>query len=218
MPTIVPAILEENIDSFLGKQSEIFKISGLQRIQIDISDGKYTPRRTLNLSDLDVLNPAYEWEAHLMVENPESYFFDAKLLGFNTVIFHFEAVSDKSKLVAFAEELRAYKIRPGLAINPETPVEEMLPYVDFFEQILILAVEPGYQGQEQAPAIVDKVQKLKKHLKNAIIEVDGSVNSSNIVSLLQAGADLLVVGSALYSDGLSPAQNFEKLEQVLPKT
>lgn len=218
MPTIVPAILEDNIDDFLDKQSEIFKIAGLQRIQIDISDGKYTPRTTLALSDLDVLNPAYEWEAHLMVENPQAYFFDAKLLGFNTVIFHFEAVEDKSKLSEYAEELRSYKIRPGLAINPETLVEEIFPYLEFFDQIQILGVQPGYQGQEQAVNTVDKVQKLKKHLKNAIIEVDGSVNSGNIVSLLEAGADLLVVGSALYSEGLSPAQNFEKLEQVLPKT
>lgn len=217
MPIIVPAILEDNIDSFLRQQAEIFKISGLQRIQIDITDGKYTPRTTVALSDLGVLNPVYEWEGHLMVDDPQLYFFDAKIVGFNMIIFHFEAVKDKTSLPALATELRSYKISPGLGVNPETPIEEILPYLDIFDQILLLGVKPGYQGGPQTLGVEHRVKELKIHAKNAIIEVDGSVNYSNIGSLCEAGAERLAVGSALHSDGLSPAQNFEKLVQLLPK-
>jgi len=215
MAQIVPSILEDNSAAFHEKLLEVLKIPEVRRVQVDISDGKFTPRKTVAVSDLDVLNPAYFWEAHLMVENPQEYFLDAKIAGFNSAIFHFEAVSDKKNLAQLAAELKKLKLEAGLAINPETKVEDIFEYAPLFDQILLLEVHPGYQGQTMQSGAMEKLEKLKKHLKNVKIEIDGGVKLDNGKAFAQAGADLLVVNSALYEAGethdQTPTQNFEKL-------
>lgn len=215
MAILVPSILEDTPENFYHKLTEILKIPEVQRIQVDISDGKFTPRKTVGVADLDVLNPAYFWEAHLMVENPKGYFLDAKIAGFNCVYFHFEAVADKNQLSVLVEELKKLKLLCGLAVNPDTRIEDILPYAADFDQILLLEVHPGYQGQKEMADAVARLQKLKNTLKNAKIEIDGGVKSDNIKELVRAGADYLVINSALFdpgSDGsFTPTQNFEKL-------
>lgn len=211
MAVIVPAILEADHDRFLSKVDQICKIPDLRRIQIDICDGKFAPHKTIGLNEIEVLNPVFEWEAHLMVEKPEDYFFDLKLLGFSCAIIHYEAVSDKTQLAKLADQIHQLKMTAGLAINEKTPVEDALPFADMFDQILLLEVDPGAQGQVEAPDTPQRLQKLKNSSKNLIIEVDGGVNLGNARELGQAGANFLVVGSALYAENASPAENFEKL-------
>jgi|SRR5579872_466862 len=214
MAQIVPSILEDTQEGFADRSAEILKIPEVQRIQVDISDGKFTPRKTLELSQIDLLSPAYFWEAHLMVENPGDYLLDAKIAGFNSAIFHFEAIPDKTNLKTMLLELQKLKLQSGLAIDLDTAVEDILEYARFFDQVLILDVRPGYSGQKLAGDTVAKVEKLKKQLKNVKIEVDGGVKFDNIKALVRAGAELLVVNSALFDpgpDNLTPTQNFEKL-------
>lgn len=228
MPVIVPAILEENIDSFEDKLSAVLKIPNVSRIHIDFSDGVFTPHKILGINEIGTLNPAYFWEAHLLLENPEKYFFDAKLAGFNSVIIPFEAVGDHAEFSKMASELRDYKIAPALGLNPETAVEQAFPHIGLFEHILLLSVDPGYQGMPFKPEVYERLAKLKAHSKNVKIEVDGAVGLGNIRSLAEAGADFLVVGSGLFVAGNNAvglpsshgevsmaqkvAQNFEKLQ------
>jgi ribulose-phosphate 3-epimerase len=218
MSVIVPAILEDTIDAFNNKLVNILRLPDLKRVQIDISDGKFTPRKTVQLSEIDILNPIVEWEAHLMVEDPKEYFFDAQLAGITTVIVHFEAVKEKERLQQIAEELRGMKIVPGLAINPETPVEAIFNSIELFDQVLVLGVHPGYQGQEMDAGVLDKVKKLKNSDKNVIIEIDGGVRLTNVKQLYEAGAEMFVVGSALFDPGernFSPQQNFEEFHRAM---
>ncbi len=214
MPKVVPSILEETLEGFDAKLAEVLKINDLERVQIDFSDGEFTSHKTISVSDLDVLNPAYVWEAHLMVKNPRAHFFDCKIAGFNCIIFHFEAIADKEKLTVLVDELKSYKIEAGLAINPETEIEQIYPYLHLFEQILIMSVHPGYQGQEFIESSFQKIEKLRKEAKNVIIEVDGAVKLDNAQRISELGADLLVVGSALFEkheETDSPNTIFEKL-------
>lgn len=218
MHIVVPAILEDDLDKFHEKMAVILKLPEVKRVQIDISDGIFTPRKTVQLSDIDVLTPVIEWEAHLMVKNPKDYFFDAKLAGFGTVIIHFEAVEDKKGLSGLVEELKELKIKTALAINPETKPEEIRDYLDLFDQILVLGVHPGFQGQAIEQDIMEKIQKLKNTQKTGIIEVDGGVKLSNIKELYASGAEMFVIGSALFDPGdqnLTPYQNFEQFNNVL---
>lgn len=219
MSKILPSILEDSPELFQKKLAEVLKISEINRIQIDFSDGKFTPRKTFEVSDLDGLNPAYVWEAHLMVEDPNQHFLDAKIAGFNALIFHYEAVSDKQKIQNFVTELRGLKISPGLAINPETEPEQIADILQIFDLVLVMGVKPGYQGQQMLAGTAEKIAKLKKLAKNVKIEVDGGVKSANIKQMAEAGADFINVGSALFDRGesgtVTPLQNFENLQSLI---
>lgn len=197
MATIVPAILESDPDYLEDRISQAMKIQDASRFQIDFSDDKFAPYPTVSISDMPILNPEFEWEAHLMVENPQDYFLDAKIAGFTTVVFHYEAVA-QNKLAEFAGQLRELGIAPGLGLNPETPVGDVSPYFQFFSQILLLSVYPGKQGQEMLPETLDRLKELKEFGANIKIEVDGGVNKENIAEVADAGADFIVAGSAIF--------------------
>lgn len=219
MAIVVPSILEENWENFHNKLEIIIKIPGVKKVQVDFSDGQFTPHKDLQISELDLLNPAFEWEAHLMVKDPRAYFFDAKLVGFTTVIFHFEAVSGKNRLASLADELAGLKIATGLAVNPETPIEDILPYLGPFKVVTLMGVRPGAYGQQMLPDTAERVGKLRSANKDVIIEVDGGVKISNIKQLADSGADQLIANSALFDTGqdgqATPAQNYENLSNAI---
>jgi ribulose-phosphate 3-epimerase len=219
MAEIVPAILEQDLNSFEAKITEIIKIPQLKRVQIDISDGIFTPTKTVQLSELDLLSPVLFWEAHLMVQNPRDYLLDAKIAGFNLVTIHFESVA-KEMLSGLAEEIRNYKLAPALAVKPETPIENVYEYLQYFDQILIFSdANLGFQGGGFVEETHKRVQEVKKRAKNVIIEVDGGVKLSNARRLVDDGADLLAVGSALTAEreSYSISQNFERFEIEIKK-
>ncbi len=217
MAQIIPAILEDNIDKLNSKILAVLKIPEVQRIQIDFSDGKFTDRTTVMPDDIDLLNPAYVWEAHLMVQDPSKYFFDLKVAGFNNALIHYEAVSTE-QFGKICDELQKLNLTCSLAINPETEIEKILPILSLFESITIMGVKPGYQGQELAPETFNRIKKLREASKNVIIEVDGGVKLSNISELVAVGADRLIAGSALFKaepddkgQTFGPTENYRHL-------
>jgi ribulose-phosphate 3-epimerase len=147
-----------------------------------------------------------------MCQDPGAYFLDAKIAGFSVVLFPFEAVADKKQLRVLAAELRELKIEPGLSVNPETSAEEIDPYVHLFSQVVLLSVQPGYQGEPFIEQTVAKAQKLRHSQKNVKIELDGGIHLKNAAAAAASGADYLVVGSVLFADGAQPAEIFEKIQ------
>jgi len=194
MPLIVPAILEKTKEGFLEKVSSVVKLPGLERIHVDFGDGSFIDNRLLDPSDMDTLNPAFTWEAHLMVKNPKD-FLDYQICGFKTIIVHFEAYESKADLIRGLSEIKSMGFKTGAAINPDTEVGA-LNGVDA-DQYLVMSVVPGKQGQGFIPGTIERVAELKKLMPHVIIEVDGGVNETNIKSIKEAGADLICVGSAL---------------------
>lgn len=194
MAQIVPAILEKTKEGFLEKVSLVTKIPGIERIQVDFGDGEFIENRLLEASEMDTLNPAFTWEAHLMAKAPKD-FLDYQICGFKTLIVHYEAYPSVHELNYTLPKIKAHGFRVGVAINPSTQVEVFKEVLA--DQYLVMSVVPGKQGQEFLQETINKIKKLRQILPHAIIEVDGGVNETNIKILKEAGADLICVGSSL---------------------
>lgn len=196
MAQIVPAILENSKEGFLLAYQSVLKLPGVSRVQIDFGDGVFVPNKILSVEELDTLNPAFEWEAHLMIKEPKD-FLDYQICGFGVIIVHFEAFSETEALRGTLWGIKSLKLKAGLAINPATPVSILSDFKGEADQFLIMSVNPGFQGQPFLEASIERVKELRSLIPNAIIEVDGGINEANIKRIQDAGADLICAGSAL---------------------
>jgi len=197
MPAIVPAILEETRQGLEDKIFQITRIPEVERIQVDFGDGDFVPHKTLEVGEFDVLNPAFQWEAHLMIREPQN-FLDYQIAGFQTIILHYEAFLKEELIDEAVTEIKKLGLIPGLAINPETPVSVLRYFGDTIDHFTLLSIHPGFQGRQFLPQTFDRVRQLKTILSSAIIEVDGGIREENAANLATAGADFLVVGSRLF--------------------
>ncbi len=194
MSSIIPAILEKTKEGFMDRVARVVKLPGLERIQVDFGDGTFIENVLLPPSEMDSLNPAFHWEAHLMVKSPID-FLEYQICGFKTIIVHYEAYASADDLKKALAEIRKMGFKAGVAINPGTDVD-LLKDIEA-DQYLIMSVVPGKQGQAFIPQTLERIGQLRALLPHAIIEVDGGINETNIKSLKTAGADLICVGSAL---------------------
>jgi len=156
---------------------------GLDYIHVDVSDGKFTPIRNLNLDVFRILNETYETPiiAHMMVTNP-SYYIEKIIEYVEIFTFHFEIERDINELI---EEIGSKKKKVGIAINPDTDIMEIVPYLGSIDLVLVMSVYPGGSGQKFIPQSIEKVKNLKK-LKEKyefLIDIDGGVNINNAKKL-----------------------------------
>ena len=119
MAQIVPAILENTKEQFLDKISRVVKLPGVERIQVDFGDGEFVPNKILSVSEIDALNPAFHWEAHLMIKEPQD-FLDYEISGFKTILVHYEAYQSEADLKSALSVIKKSGLKAGLAINPPT--------------------------------------------------------------------------------------------------
>lgn len=215
MSIIVPAILEGTNESLNQKVQLITRLPEVTRIHVDFADGDFVPSVTLPIEDFDVLNPAFFWEAHLMIREPQD-FLDYKIAGFGSVVVHFEAFANLESLQKALASIKQQGMQAGVAINPETNIEELAAVADAVDQVTVMSVKPGFQGSPFEKNALEKVEKLKALYPNVIIEIDGSVNEKTISEVLQAGPELLVAGSAVVK-AVNPEDALKKLQQHLLK-
>ena len=213
MAKIVPAILEAAHEGFLDKVSRVTKIPGVSRIQVDFGDGVFVPGKLLSVSEMDSLNPAYTWEAHLMIQEPQD-FLDYQICGFKTIIVHFEAFKSVDNLKVALKSIESFGMEPAICIKPATPIAVLDPFLTSIKHFQIMSVEPGAQGQAFIESSLKKVADFRKLCPTAIIEIDGGVNETNIKKVAEAGADLIIAGSAVVGQE-NPAESFEKLTQIV---
>jgi len=156
---------------------------GLDYIHVDVSDGKFTSIRNLNLDVFRILNETYNVPiiAHMMVTNP-SYYIEEIIEYVEIFTFHFEIEQDINELI---DEIRSKKKKVGIAINPDTDIMEIVPYLNSIDLVLVMSVYPGGSGQKLIPQSIEKVKNLKK-LKGKyefLIDIDGGVNVNNAKKL-----------------------------------
>ena len=192
MPEIIPAILTNDLEDF---KAILKKLEGLvDWVQIDIMDGKFVNNKSIKLKDLEGIKHNFNLEAHLMVAEPQKYFKVCDQLNIKRVLFSVEPVKDLDKVI---KEARKFKFEVGFSINPSTPLDNIIPFLDKVDVVLFLAVTPGWQGQKFEETVLEKIKKLKDISPDIKIEIDGGVNLDNIKSVVEAGADYIDVGSAI---------------------
>ena len=197
MAKIIPAILESDKERFADKVYQLSRISGVDTIQVDFCDGKFVDTLTIPPKDLDVLNPAFTWEAHIMANHPTE-FLEYKMLGFSKIIVHYESFATEPELEEALLAITDLGLTPALAINPETEVSVLRYHTDTIKHFTLLSVHPGRQGAQFLPDSPTRLFTLRNLAPNAILEVDGGVNLENAGLLSKTGADQLAVGSALF--------------------
>ena len=203
--------------SRLGEQIEALRRAGATVFHFDVGDGHFIPEITIGPVVLASISPLVRGlrarlDCHLMVEEPERYFGAMAGSGGDSVTFHVEACDEPARAIALA---RSLDLGVGVAFNPETSVEAAVAAADGADLVLCMSIHPGYSGQAFMPESLERISKLRSLLPDAVrVQVDGGINRETIRSAHEAGADLLVAGSAIFwSD--DPAASYRALAAAL---
>lgn len=195
---ITPSIL--NAD-FADMGREVGRIESADGVHIDVMDNHFVPNLTMGVPMVEALRKVSDlpFDAHLMIEDPDVWapgYVDA---GAQTVTFHLEAAKAPIRL---AREIRSRGGRAAVALKPATPVEQIADFLDEFDQVLLMTVEPGFGGQSFLDCVLPKIRRTRELIdrtgKGIWLQVDGGVSPRTIARAAQAGADTFVAGSAVY--------------------
>lgn len=193
---VIPAILSKQKEDLLHK---ILLVKDLVKtIQLDIMDGKFVPNTTVGLNDILDL-PKAQYEFHWMVKDPQNWI--SKIKGNHIHLVHIETIDSLNQ--SFDNLLSVVKGvggEMGLAINPETPLENLLPYASRVKRVLVMSVHPGFSGQSYIKEVESKIKRLRELHPKLDIEVDGGINLSTAPAATKAGANILAAASALFAN------------------
>ncbi|MDR0915380.1 MAG: ribulose-phosphate 3-epimerase [Endomicrobium sp.] len=200
--TIVPSILSAN---FLTLQQTLSKIEQTQVkwIHIDIMDGHFVPNLTFGPIIVKFLRYITNlfFDVHLMVTNPEQYWYELKQVGANVITFHNETNTNKKQLIDNIKSTTNIKV--GLAISPETNIKQIIDLLPYLDIVLIMTVQPGFGGQVFLTSMISKIEQLRyiinKNKYQCLIEVDGGINKDTAILCINAGANILVSGNYIFS-------------------
>ncbi|HAO19601.1 MAG TPA: ribulose-phosphate 3-epimerase [Desulfobacteraceae bacterium] len=200
MKLIAPSILSADF-SKLGEEIKAVEAAGADWIHVDVMDGHFVPNITMGPIIVEAVRRStlLPIDVHLMIEHPDRYIRDFVNAGADLISVHAEACVHLNRTL---QMIREAKVRPGVVLNPATPVsaiEWVLEYVDF---VLIMSVNPGFGGQAFIENSVDKIRVLRSIIQkkklSTLIQIDGGVNEKTIAKIAKAGADVFVAGSAVF--------------------
>lgn len=211
---IAPSILSADFTQ-LGKDIKETEEGGAAYLHFDVMDGMFVPNISFGIPVMKSIRKATHqvMDAHLMVQDPIRYVKAFKEAGADLITVHLEACPDVRKTLTEIENLG---IMAGLSICPETPVEEIREYLEYVDMILIMSVHPGAGGQKFMEESLDRIRETRKMIeesgKEIDIQVDGGVKFENARKILDAGANILVAGSAVFGDNI--VENTRKFVEI----
>ena len=214
---IAPSILTADLGR-LADAVAAAEAGGADVMHIDVMDGQFVPQISFGPLIVEAVREAVGLpiEAHMMVADPLEQLEPLAEAGAGRLIFHLEATDEPQREIARARELSC---EVGIAISPLTPVAALEPWLPQLDEVTVMLVYPGRGGQELIPELLDKVRELRAALdalgSDAVIEVDGGVKAHNARECVQAGASLLVAGSAVYNPNATPQEALAELRAAL---
>ena len=212
MIELAPSILSADF-ARLAEQVRSATEGGASVVHVDVMDGHFVPNITIGPPVVKSLRKATELplDCHLMIENPDQYIADFAAAGAAWISVHQEATVHLNRTL---QHIRDHQVLAGVVINPATPVETLTEVLDMVDYVLVMSVNPGFGGQKFIPGSLHKIKRLAELRRqrglNFRIEVDGGVDLNTVSEVVQAGAEILVAGNAVFGKG-DPKQNAEKL-------
>ena len=202
MYILAPSILAADF-SRLGEDVKTVADAGAEYIHLDVMDGAFVPSISFGMPVIEKLRGCTDkvFDVHMMVEEPGRYVNDIKKAGADLICVHQEACKHLDRTI---NQIKEAGCKVGVALNPATPVETLTCILDQVDMFLIMSVNPGFGGQKFIPYTVEKIKKLRKMLDDVglqtDIQVDGGVTAANVRTLIEAGANVFVAGSAVFKN------------------
>jgi len=197
---IAPSILSADFTR-LGEQVQEVEAAGVDRVQIDVMDGRFVPNITFGTQAVSSLRPLTRLtlETHLMVEPPEDFIESFAAAGADTIIIHQEATPHLHRAI---QQIHALGKKAGVAINPSTPALLLSEVLGSLDLVLVMTVNPGFGGQEFIMETLPKIRQVRRWIEekelDCEVEVDGGINVETARLVVEAGANVLVAGSSVY--------------------
>ncbi len=207
METIIsPSILAADF-TVLGKQIKEIEKSDAKYLHIDVMDGLFVPSISFGMPVIASIRKHTDlfFDVHLMIVEPIRYIETFADIGADLITFHLEAA--EGRVEETIDKIHALGCKAGLSIKPGTPVSELEPYVQKLDMILIMTVEPGFGGQKYIPSSTEKIREtrdlLERYGLDTAVEVDGGITAENVCVVKEAGANVIVAGSAVFKGDIA---------------
>lgn len=217
MNQLAPSILAADFNC-LGKEIKAIEEAGVKMLHIDVMDGMFVPSISFGMPLISSIRKCTKlfFDVHLMIMEPERYITTFRDCGADSLTVHIEACREPKKALS---QIHDAGMKAGLAINPETPIEQIYPYVGQAEMFLVMTVHPGFGGQEFILASTEKIRALRSYMEEqgieADIEVDGGIYLHNAQLPLSAGANVIVAGTAVFKGDM--CRNVEEFQKFFRK-
>ena len=212
---LAPSILSADF-KVLGEQLKVTEAAGAEYIHFDVMDGIFVPSISFGMPVLSCIKgyTSQILDAHLMITEPIRYVEEFAKAGADIITVHLEACED---LQATIDKIHVAGVKAGISIKPKTPVEAFVPYLDQADMFLVMSVEPGFGGQAFIPESLDKIREVRAMLNEKNLEtdiqVDGGIYVENVREVLDAGANVIVAGSAVFRG--DAGENTAKFMEIL---
>lgn len=216
MNYLAPSVLSADF-SALGKDIAAVAEAGAEIIHLDVMDGQFVPNISFGAPVISSVRKVTDamFDVHLMIEEPVRYLEAFKKAGADIITVHYEACWDVKEAL---RQIKTMGLKAGLAVSPDTPASVVEPFIPIVDMVLVMSVYPGFGGQTFIESSLDKVHAVKEMLtkvgkEEMWIEVDGGIGAANIRKVRDAGANVLVAGSAVFQGDM--VENVRKLRKLI---